>query len=80
MTHVNLNPGSRYTNIQFSKAFIIGALSLREWGVNPNKPRILNHVRMEYNYWDYIDAWSKAFFYQNTYNTHIWFFRFEALK
>ena len=30
ITHVNLNLGSRYTEIQFSKAFIIGALSLKE--------------------------------------------------
>lgn len=70
VSHVNLNPGSRNAEIQFSKSFILGALSLQEWGVNPNKPCILNYCRMEYNYWDYVDAWSKAFFYQNSYNTH----------
>ena len=31
-------------------------------------------------YWDYIEAWKKAFYYQNSYNTHLWFFRFKALK
>jgi hypothetical protein len=78
--HVNLNPGARISEIQFSKAFINGFLSFSDWGVNPNKARILKFYQMEYTYWDYIEAWSKAFLYQNSYHTHSWWIRLDGFK
>lgn len=46
ISHVNLNPGSRHAKIQFFKDFILEVFGLQEWGVNPNKPRILNYYCM----------------------------------
>ncbi|KAM7461785.1 hypothetical protein LguiA_029906 [Lonicera macranthoides] len=81
ITHVNKNPGTcGKPEIQFSKCFIVEPLSLKNWGVNPNSVNFLPQYKEEYTYWDYIDAWTKAFLYQNSYNTHTWWFRFDSLK
>ncbi|KAM7459712.1 hypothetical protein LguiA_036706 [Lonicera macranthoides] len=86
-THMNRNVGSFNPEIAFSKAFIKGVISIEEWGLNPNKAQALQthysddrNAPRFYNYWDYIDAWKKAFLYQNQYNSHTWFFRIDKLK
>jgi hypothetical protein len=66
ISHINMNRGSRNNmEIQFSKCFIVFILDPHAWGVNPNKPRRLKFLNQEYTYWDYIEAWNKAFYYQN---------------
>ncbi|KAM7525910.1 hypothetical protein LguiA_015812 [Lonicera macranthoides] len=86
-THMNRNVGSLNPEIAFSKAFIKGVINIEEWGLNPNKEQALQtrysddrNAPRYYNYWDYIDAWKKAFLYQNQYNSHTWFFRIDKLK
>ncbi|KAM7488844.1 hypothetical protein LguiB_026328 [Lonicera macranthoides] len=86
-THMNRNVGSFNPEIAFSKAFIKGVISIEEWGLNPNKEQMLRTNYSDnrtdprtYNYWDYIDAWKKAFLYQNQYNSHTWFFRIDSIK
>lgn len=63
--------------INFSKCHINKILQPREWGLNPNGERAIKIAENTYayfNYWDYIQAFSKAFYYQNPKNKHSWFF------
>ena len=70
----NNNPESF---INFSKCHINKILTPREWGLNPNEGKAIKIAEGKYvyfNYWDYIQAFSKAFYYQNPKNKHSWFF------
>ena len=70
----NNNPESF---INFSKCHINKVLTPREWGLNPNEGKAIKIAEGKYiyfNYWDYIQAFSKAFYYQNPKNKHSWFF------
>ena len=78
----NNNPESF---INFSKCHINKILLPREWGLNPNSDRAIKLAEEKYiyfNYWDYIQAFTKAFYYQNPKNKHSWFFSVnpEVLK
>ena len=43
--------------------------------MNPTQPRILKKLEnSSYNYWDYIQAWHYAFYYQNPIRKHTWLF------
>lgn len=70
----NNNPDSF---INFSKCHINKILLPREWGLNPNGEKAIRVAEGKYiyfNYWDYVEAFSKAFYYQNPKNKHSWFF------
>ncbi|XP_045802470.1 uncharacterized protein LOC123896070 [Trifolium pratense] len=70
----NNNPESF---INFSKCHINKILLPREWGLNPNGEKAIKIAEDKYiyfNYWDYIQAFTQAFYYQNPKNKHSWFF------
>ncbi|CAK8565449.1 unnamed protein product [Lathyrus sativus] len=70
----NNNPKSF---INFSKCHINKILLPREWGLNPNAKKAIRIAEGKYiyfNYWDYVQAFAQAFYYQNPMNKHSWFF------
>src|ERR1051325_3925890 len=70
----NNNPESF---INFSKCHINKILSPRKWGLNPNgekEIRIAEGKYIYFNYWDYVQIFTQAFYYQNPKNKHSWFF------
>ena len=70
----NNNPESF---INFSKCHINKILLPKEWGLNPNGEKAIKVSEGKYiyfNYWDYVQAFTKAFYYQNPKNKHSWFF------
>ncbi|CAK8533944.1 unnamed protein product [Lathyrus sativus] len=70
----NNNPESF---INFSKCHINKILLPREWGLNPNAEKAIRIVEGKYiyfNYWDYVQDFAQAFYYQNPKNKHSWFF------
>jgi hypothetical protein len=53
---------------------------MQRWGIHPQRSKSLqikseNGVPIQYNYWDYIEAFSKGFYYQNNKRKHTWFFK-----
>jgi hypothetical protein len=59
--------------INFSKCHIIKILSPKEWALDPNGEksiRISEDKIISFNYWDYIQAFTQAFYYQNPKNKH----------
>ena len=76
ITH-NYNNGNLESFISFSKCHINKILTPREWGLNPNAEKaikISDGKYIYYNYWDYVEAFTKSFYYQNPKNKHSWFF------
>ncbi|CAK8561796.1 unnamed protein product [Lathyrus sativus] len=70
----NNNPESF---INFSKCHINKILLPREWGLTPNAEKAIRIAEGKYiyfNYWDYVQAFTQAFYYQNPKNKHSWFF------
>jgi hypothetical protein len=60
----------------FHHAYIDNVLSEKDWGNHPSTPKILSD-NSPYNYYDYIDAWSKFFLYQTPNCDHSWFVTFD---
>lgn len=62
-----------------SKVKILNVLSLEDWGDHPyvNKVLVSFPEYPGYNYYDYQEAWEKAFLLKN--HTHTWFFRFNEV-
>ncbi|GKB96644.1 hypothetical protein Tco_0982781 [Tanacetum coccineum] len=62
--------------IDFSKVKIIKVISLKEWGNRPFINRTLSCYPEypAYNYYDYMEAWDKAFLLKAHF--HTWFFHF----
>ncbi|WJX54562.1 hypothetical protein P8452_40431 [Trifolium repens] len=63
--------------INFSKCHINKILLPREWGFNPNGEKAIKLAEGKYiyfNYWDYVQAFTQVFYYQNPKNKHSWFF------
>ncbi|CAK8578290.1 unnamed protein product [Lathyrus sativus] len=70
----NNNPES-FINV--SKCHINKILLPREWGLNPNAEKAIRIAEGKYiyfNYWDYVQAFTQAFYYQNPKNKPSWFF------
>jgi hypothetical protein len=67
----NTTPNSPYT---YSKCIIKQVHDRNVWGFDLNKPRRLRNG-VEFNFWDYIEAWNYAFYYQNNARKHTWFFK-----
>ncbi|GKD64800.1 enzymatic polyprotein, partial [Tanacetum coccineum] len=62
--------------IEFSKVKIMKVISLKDWGNRPFINRVLSCYPEypAYNYYDYIEAWDKAFLLKAHF--HTWFFHF----
>ena len=65
--------------INSSKVKILKVLTLDDWGDKPYESKILTRFPEYpgYSYYDYQEAWEKAFFLRN--HTHSWFFRFNEV-
>nr|GEZ81883.1 enzymatic polyprotein [Tanacetum cinerariifolium] len=65
------------TQINYSKVRIINVLTPEEWGTRPFTNKVLSCYPSYpgYNYYDYIEAWNKAFLYKAHF--HTWFFHFS---
>nr|KAJ0184480.1 hypothetical protein LSAT_V11C900504380 [Lactuca sativa] len=68
---------SKEGNIDFSKAHIIKIISLESWvpNLHSEKPLISYAAYPRFSYYDYQDAWTKAFFIRNY--SHSWFIFFD---
>jgi hypothetical protein len=62
--------------IIFHNAYIDKVLSEKDWGNHPSSPKVLSD-NSPYNYYDYIDAWSRFFLYQTPNFDHSWFVTFD---
>ncbi|XP_058195990.1 uncharacterized protein LOC131312325 [Rhododendron vialii] len=66
--------------ISYSKAIIKMVIPIHKCGIHPQQSKTLsikaeNGIPVHYNYWDYIEAWTKAFYYQNQRRKHSWFLK-----
>lgn len=76
-THTLMESLQTNSPFRFSKAIIRNIMSISAWGIHPPTTRQLSIKSREqkFGYWDYIDTFSKAFYYQNLVNNHLWFFK-----
>ena len=71
-------PKHPQSTLTHSKCYIVRVLHPYEWGLDPSKQKFVKvqtkgyFVTHEYNFWDYIDAWHKVFYYQNPTWNHSW--------
>jgi hypothetical protein len=66
------------SKIIFHRIKFFKVISEKEWGGHPSSERELNgKFGVHYNYYDYIEAWSKVFLYQTTLMDHSWFISFD---
>lgn len=65
--------------ITHSTIQILKVITPNQFGKNPNnlKKFSQNFDPIGYNYWDYIDAWSRVFWFQNKMNRHSWLIYFK---
>lgn len=63
--------------IQFSKIVIRNIMPISTWGIHPHTTRDidLRNKQTKYSYWDYVDAFTQVFYYQNPVKNHSWFIR-----
>ncbi|CAL5361504.1 unnamed protein product [Camellia sinensis] len=75
--HHLADPNRTASPINYSKATIQNIVPIQAWGMHPHVTRTLDIRSKEsrYSYWDYIDAFSQAFYYMNPPRSHSWFFR-----
>ena len=63
----------------FSKVIIKQIISAEDWGTSPLRDREMIHPELKtsikFNYYDYIEAFNKAFLYENPKKKHSWFFK-----
>lgn len=73
-------PGTNKKAYSFSKVIIKQIISAEDWGISTLKEREYylpdQKVSIKFNYWDYVEAFNKAFLYQNPMKKHTWFFKF----
>lgn len=64
--------------ILYCKVLLINTITLKEWGQPPGRAKEFQMIKdgpvQKYNYWDYVQAWRKAFFFQNKNHTFSIFF------
>ncbi|XLU65355.1 hypothetical protein S245_024564, partial [Arachis hypogaea] len=65
--------------ITHSTIQILRILSPKQFGNNLNKIQKFsqNYDPIGFNYWDYIEAWTKIFWFQNTQHRHSWLIYFK---
>jgi hypothetical protein len=76
ITH-NHHNGNTKDFISFSKCHINKILLPKDWGINPNNEKAIidsQNNPINFNYWDYVNAFTQMFYYQNPKNKHSWFF------
>lgn len=73
-SHTKQFPNSKDSPLTYSKAIFKRLYKPSDWGLNPNVSRKMSFGH-NYNYWDYISAWTYSFFYQNPKHKHTWFFK-----
>jgi hypothetical protein len=76
ITH-NHHNGNTKDFISFSKCHINKILLPKDWGINPNNEKAIidgQNNSINFNYWDYVNAFTQMFYYQNPKNKHSWFF------
>jgi hypothetical protein len=61
-----------YHSVHFCKI-----ISEKEWGGHPSSLQKLEGFQIPFNYYDYVDAWSKFFLYQSANMDHSWFINFD---
>ncbi|KAG5571212.1 hypothetical protein H5410_060978 [Solanum commersonii] len=61
----------------FSKIIIKQIISVEDWGMSTMKERqiSLNNTRMNFMYWDHIQAFDKVLYYNNDKHKHTWFIK-----
>lgn len=60
----------------YHSLYIHDIINLDEWG-HPSCLRNLPGHSIQYNYYDYIEAWSKVILHENENYNHSWFFQFD---
>jgi hypothetical protein len=79
MEHFRVVPTDNRSAITHSKCYITRVLHIAEWGLDPSKVKLLKLDNFtKYNYWDYIQAWHYAFYYQSSIKKHSWLFIINA--
>ncbi|KAL8031786.1 hypothetical protein ABFX02_13G050700 [Erythranthe guttata] len=72
-------PGKNTQAYSFSKVIIKQIISAEEWGLSTLGEKEYfrpdQKIQVKYNYWDYVEAFNKAFLYENPVRKHIWFFK-----
>jgi hypothetical protein len=63
---------SSSTGLNFLKLFL-----KKNGGGHPSAEKELHGFSIKYNYYDYIEAWSKVFLYQTALMDHSWFIAFD---
>ncbi|KAL3812980.1 hypothetical protein ACJIZ3_014248 [Penstemon smallii] len=76
ITHFTSNDQKSYT---FSKIIVKKIFSYQEWGLSTFKEKDYifseKNISIKFNYWDYISAFDKVLYYQNTKKKHTWFIK-----
>jgi hypothetical protein len=65
------------SKVIFHRIKFFKVISEKEWGGHPSTKRELQGFSIKYNYYDYIEAWSKVFLYQTALMDHSWFIAFD---
>jgi hypothetical protein len=65
------------SKIIFHRIKFFKVISEKEWGFHPSYEKELPGFSIKYNYYDYIEAWSKVFLYQTPQMDHSWFISFD---
>jgi len=65
------------SKIIFHSIYILQVMSLEDWGAHPSALLSLPNHDVQYNYYDYMDAWFRIFMYQNLTHSHSWFVNWD---
>lgn len=65
--------------IIYSKIYIKKVITIKEWGISTHSNREFarGSNMIQFNYWDYINAFNKAFWYENEKRKHSWWIKFN---
>jgi hypothetical protein len=70
--------GSTPKKVIYHSVRFLKVISEKEWGDHPNSlRRLAGDFGVHFNYYDYVDAWSKFFLYQTSLMDHSWFISFD---
>ena len=76
---INHTFSSNGKEFNYSKAVIKKFITAVEWGINLLGEKEYFHSELKntikFNYWDYVEAFNKAFLYENYKRKHTWFFK-----
>ena len=66
------DPNKSTSPISFSKITIRNIMPIAQWGIHPHTLRDLDlrNKQTKYTYWDYQDAFTQVFYYQNPIRSH----------